>query len=306
MANHGSGRVLFIGLDACDAPTMLAMAAEGRLPALAGLVRDGAVVPTVAPYGTFVGSSWMTITTGRDVANHRFWNWLEIDPVTYQPALTTPREARGASFWQRVSDAGRRVAVMDVPHMNLPTEFNGVALKEWGCHDRHDGTDAYPRSLLDELDELVGRHPVGCRSHPRGDIAFAPCDYTERADRLRTHDEEARLAALLNDGVEAKRRAALHVYDKGPWDLFVTVMGEGHCVGHQLWHLHDPSHPRHDAAQRLRVGDPVADTYERIDSVIGDLVARAGDDTTVFVQMNHGMGPHFDGDHLFDELLLRI
>lgn len=299
-------KVLYIGLDGCDAPIILRLAEEGRLPSIGALLRDGAVVPTVAPYGTFVGSSWMTITTGRDVAHHGFWNWMEVDPATYDQAFTTPRTARGVPFWQQVSDAGRRVAVLDVPHMDVPRVFNGLALKEWGCHDRHDGTAAYPPTLLDELDALVGRHPVGCRAHPRGEIAFAPCDYTERAGVLRRDDEEANLAAMVRRGVEAKRLASLHVLDQGPWDLFVTVFGEGHCAGHQFWHLHDPAHPRHSAAQRARVGDPLVDVYVGIDAAIGDLVARSGPGATVFVQMNHGMGPHFDGDHLLDELLLRI
>ena len=299
-------KVLYIGLDGCDAPIITQLAGAGRLPAIAALLRDGAVVPTVAPYGTFVGSSWMTITTGRDVAHHGFWNWLEVDPVTYVPALTTPRDARGVPFWQQVSDAGRRVAVLDVPHMDVPWQLNGIAVKEWGCHDRHDGTASYPADLLGELDALVGRHPIGCRAHPAGDPAFAPCDYTQRTGVLRTDDEEANLVAMVRDGVEAKRRVSLHLLEQGPWDLFVTVFGEGHCAGHQFWHLHDAAHPRHSPAQRARVGDPLVDVYVDIDAAIGDLVARAGDGATVFLQMNHGMGPHFDGDHLLDDLLLRI
>lgn len=299
-------RVLYIAVDACDADLMLAFAAQGHCPNLAALLSESAVTDTVAPYGTYVGSSWMTITTGSDVGTHRYWNWMEIDPATYELVGTTPRDARGRPFWEHLSDAGRRVAVLDVPHAGVPTDFNGVLLKEWGCHDRHDGTASYPASLLDDLDRTFGRHPVGCRDHPNGDPAFAPCDYTMRDGWYRTVDEERRLLDLLRDGIDAKHRVSAQLLADGPWDLFATVLGEAHCVGHQFWHVHDERHPRHDPAARQLLGDPVADVYARLDAVIGDLVAQVPPDTTVYVQMNHGMGPHFDGDHLLDQLLERI
>ena len=306
MAVERAPRVLYVALDACDPELMLEFAATGRCPALASLLSDGALTETVAPSGTYVGSSWMTITTGTDVGTHRYWNWVEVDPATYQLRATTPREARGRPFWEVLSDAGRRVAVLDIPHCGVPDSFNGVVLKEWGCHDRHDGTASFPAEVLDELDRTVGRHPVGCRSHPAGDEAFAPCDYTLRSGVYRTAGEERELLDLLRSGVDAKRRASLQILDKEPWDLFATALGEGHCVGHQFWHVHDTSHPRHDPSVRASLGDPVEDVYRRLDATLGDLIARTGPDTTVYVQMNHGMGPHFDGAHLLDQLVERI
>ena len=303
---RASPRVLYVALDACDGELMLELANTGRCPSLAALLQDAAVSRTTAPFGTFTGSSWMTITTGSRPGTHRYWNWLEIDPITYELRGTTPREARGRPFWEHLSDAGRRVAALDVPHADVPDSFNGVVLKEWGCHDRHDGTASFPPALLDELDRTVGRHPVGCRSHPGGDWAFAPCDYTVRDGPYRTPDEERQLLDLLRAGIDAKHRASIQVLEQGPWDLFATVLGEAHCVGHQLWHVHDESHPRHDLATRELLGDPVEDVYVRLDSVLGDLIARCGPDTAVYVQTNHGMGSHFDGDHLLDQLLLRI
>ena len=55
-----SVKVLYIGLDACDVGLMRRMVDQGRCPSIASLFDVGATVDTVAPYGTFVGSSWMT------------------------------------------------------------------------------------------------------------------------------------------------------------------------------------------------------------------------------------------------------
>jgi predicted AlkP superfamily phosphohydrolase/phosphomutase len=306
MVHRTAPSVLHIALDGCDAGLMLDLAARGRCPNIAALLQDGAAVESVAPFGTFVGSSWMTISTGDDVGTHRYWNWMEVDPDTYALRHTTPREARSRPFWEQLSDAGCRVAVFDVPHAAVPASFNGVVVKEWGCHDRHDGTASFPPAVLDELDQVLGRHPVGCREHPSGDQAFAPCDYTLRSGFLRTTEEERALIDLLYQGIDVKHRASVMLMEREPWDVFTTVFGEAHCVGHQFWHLHDEHHPRHDPSARRLLGDPVEAVYTRLDAVVGDLVTRVPMDTTVYVQMNHGMGPHFDGDHLLDQLLLRI
>jgi predicted AlkP superfamily phosphohydrolase/phosphomutase len=298
--------VLYVAFDACDAGLLLELARQGACPNVASLLKTGAVVDTIAPYGTFVGSSWMTISTGADVGTHRYWNWAEIDPATYALRHTSPRESRRPPFWQHLSDQGRRVAVLDIPHTDMPAEFNGAVIKEWGCHDRHHGTGSYPATLLPDLEARFGRHPYGAMDHPAGHDAFAPCDYTLRAGAHRTREEERRILGAIRRGVNVKRGATLAVLDDGPWDLFAAVHGESHCVGHQLWHVHDERHPRHDPATRALLGDPVVDVYQRLDAALGRYLRRAGRDTVVWFQLNHGMGPHYDGDHVLDELLRRL
>lgn len=298
--------VVHVAFDACDAGLVEALAGTGALPSFARLLREGRSVDTIAPYGTFVGSSWMTIATGTEVGTHGFFNWLTLDPRTYELEGTTPRDVVPRPYWVHAADAGARVAVLDVPHAGLPDHLDGVLLKEWGAHDRHDGTASHPPSLLEELDATLGRHPVGGAAHPGGSEAYAPCDYVHRADRLRTVDEERRLLDDLLHGIDAKLAATLRVLDQERWDLFTVAFGEGHCVGHQLWHVHDATHPRHDPAALAMLGDPVVQVYQRLDHALGTLLARCGPATNVLVQLNHGMGPHYDGDHLLDEMLLRI
>ncbi len=296
-------RVLYLALDACDPGTMVGLAEAGICPNIGRLLDDAAVVETVAPYGTFVGSTWKTVATGLEVGHHRYYNWVQLAEGQYDMRLTSPREALGPPFWETLSDRGRRIAVLDVPHSDIPESFNGVLLKEWGCHDRHHGTASMPPEVLDELDGITGGHPYGSCPPPRDDDQFAPCDYTLRAGVHRTLDEQRQLFDLIVAGVEAKRRASLHLLEAGGWDLFLSVFGESHCVGHQLWHVHQEDHPRHDPAARRILGDPVLEVYQRLDAVVGDHLAQVDGDTTCYVHLSHGMQSHFDGDHLLDEVL---
>ena len=84
----------------------------------------------------------------------------------------------------------------------------------------------------------------------------------------------------------------------------MSVVGESHCVGHQLWHVHDVDHPRHDPAARRLLGDPVVEVYARLDAVVGEHLAAAGADADrATCTCRTACGPHYDGDHLLDEVL---
>jgi hypothetical protein len=211
---------------------------------------------------------------------------------------------RGTPFWETLSGAGKCVAVVDVPHA-VTRPLNGLMVSEWGCHDRHLGTGSWPDGLAAELTERHGRH-LGT-TDPPGRDQFAPCDYVHRAGDERTDDESVALFEDICAGLEQKRAASLELLDRGGYDLFLSVLGESHCVGHQFWHLHDTSHPRHDPALAARLeGDPVRAVYRRLDAVIGDHLARLGPDDTAYVLFPHGMTAHNDGTHLFDDVLHRL
>src|SRR5690349_11600208 len=99
----GGTRVLYLALDACDAETMLELTGAGLCPNLARLLAEGATVETVAPYGTFVGSTWKSMATGLEVGHHRYYNWVQLAEDQYDFRSTSPREAHGTPFWETLS-----------------------------------------------------------------------------------------------------------------------------------------------------------------------------------------------------------
>ncbi|MGH2982552.1 MAG: alkaline phosphatase family protein, partial [Solirubrobacterales bacterium] len=244
-------RVMAIALDAADPTLVREFAADGDMPTAARLLGEAAIVETRPPLGVYVSANWPTIFTAISPDRHRYLCWEEIRGGTYEHRLTNPTMVDGTPIWERLSEAGRRVAVIDVPH-TVVRPVNGVMLSEWGCHDRHFGTGSWPPELAGELTARLGRH-MGS-ADPPGFDHFAPCDYVHRAGPKRTGDEDLVLFDAICGGVGIKRKASLELLDRGGWDLFLSVLGEPHCVGHQLWHLHDASHPGHDAALVSRLG----------------------------------------------------
>ncbi len=300
-----SPRVLMLGFDAMDPGITTEMAARGQLPAFAGLLEGAARCPTENPFGLFVGTLWSTFFTASTAATTGFYCWEEIVPGSYEKRLTTPTSIRGIPFWETVSRAGRRVAVLDVPHSRAQAPLNGVQVSEWGCHDRHFGLRSHPPDLASEVIARFGPHPI-LGSDPFAVREWAPDDYLFRERGLRSGDEERQLLAGLLAGAEAKTRLSRSILDDGPWDLFVSVWAESHCSGHQSWHVRDPDHPRHDPELLRSMGDPLQQIYRRMDAALGEHLAAVDDETTVLVLLSHGMGPHYDATHLLPEILRRL
>src|SRR2546421_12229148 len=109
-------RVVMLGFDAMDPAITERMAAAGRLPAFRELFESAARRSIRNPPGLFVGSLWSTFFTGQSAVETGFHCWEEIVPGGYQRRETTAASIRGRQFWEKLSDAGRRAAVIDVPH----------------------------------------------------------------------------------------------------------------------------------------------------------------------------------------------
>ncbi len=296
--------LLIIGLDSCDPAIAQRFAAAGQLPTLGRLFNRAARCPVRNSFGVFVNSVWMNFATGLRPDRHQFHCWEEVDVASYRLRQTTPPSV--PTFWRSLSDAGRKVAVLDVPHSRADAPINGLHVVEWGCHDRHFGFHTSPAPKAAEIASAFGLHHV-FGLDPYAARLFAPDDYAYRAGPTRTVEEEQALFDGLRRGLTVKRKLTSALLAEGDWDLFLTVFGESHAIGHQQWHLHDPTHPRFDpVALRAVGGDPILQIYRDLDAAVGDLLSLVDSRATVLVLMSHGMGPHHDGSLLLDEVLRRI
>jgi predicted AlkP superfamily phosphohydrolase/phosphomutase len=282
-----TARTLFLGLDACDPELVRRYAAEGDMPHLARLLTTAARGRYDNEPGYFVGSVWPTITTGTPVEQHGWFTGTRFRPEYYD---YVPHDLAEKTVWERVHEAGLRVAVLDAPHVRAVEGLNGVQVCEWGCHDRIYGTHSWPPDLIGELNAAHGAHPVGTADAFPQDPRHSPCDHVHRAGAQRTEGEAAALFDDLLLGVERKTKASVDLLDRGGWDLFFCIMGEAHCAGHQFWH--EPARVR--------------EVYRRLDHAVGAHLERLGPDDTAYVLLSHGMQAHDDGTHLLPEILHRL
>jgi predicted AlkP superfamily phosphohydrolase/phosphomutase len=282
---------MFIGLDAADKDLLNRMAEEGKAPNWKRLLDQGLSGTTNGPAGFYVGAIWPTFYTGVNPARHGHHCWEQIVPGSYEvQRYLAGANATHEAFWDVLSRAGIRSAIVDVPLSGPAHHLHGLQIIEWGCHDPELGLVTVPPELAVELTENHGLHPIqgNCNQHGRTSVEFAA------------------FRDALVDGAAAKTNLNLSLLARDRFDLFLTIYSESHCAGHQCWHLHDVGHERHDPSVAEITGDIVSDVYSALDHELGRMIEATGPGTTLIVWASHGMGAHNDGTFMLDEILRRL
>jgi predicted AlkP superfamily phosphohydrolase/phosphomutase len=286
-----TARVLFIGLDAAEAPLLTRWADEGHLPNLGALRARGTTAALANCMDTLPGAIWPELITGIHGARSSLYfhpRQLHTGEGTLR-RLTEPECRPEDQFWAVAARAGRRTCVVDLPQTPALPEIDAVQILEYGLHDRQFTTRSIPPEELEGVRARFGDHPVdSCDDHD--------------------HTEAGYLALLdgLERGVAAKNTWAPELLARERWDLFACCWSETHCVGHQFRHLADPRDPAHDPDAHPRLRDSWRTVYAAVDAGIGRLVDAAGPDASVVVVASHGMGPYIAGYQLLAPFLERM
>jgi predicted AlkP superfamily phosphohydrolase/phosphomutase len=283
-------KVLFLGFCAGERQLIRQWADSGEMPTARALLGRGVSGATESLPGFFVGATWESFATGVTPAKHGIYCWEQLRPGTYEQfRCYTHDNFKVPPFWDHLSRAGRRVAVLDVPLCPYSRDLNGIQLVEWGAHDAQYGFMTSPPELAREVVAKFGEHP--CRGNCDADRG--PADHVAFRD------------ALIR-GIERKTELTRHFLRQGGWDIFLQVFTESHCIGHQAWHIHDPTHPWHRPEEARVIGDPIKDVYRAIDRGMGEILADVGDDTIVVFLAGHGMGPKFQAQFMLERILLGL
>lgn len=283
--------IVVLGIDAASPELIRRWAADGTLPHLAAALEQGFSGDVRSVPGYFVGSTWPSFSTGLSPAGHGFHRIVQLRNGSYEffRPLDDESGVAGKAFWRLASEAGRNVAVLDVPLTRLDPTLNGLQIVEWGGHDSVFGFETHPADLANDVIAVAGPYPapVNCDAHrPAGR------DFEGFVNRLES-------------AVTARTRLTRELLGRSNWDLFVQVFTESHCAGHQCWHLHDPDHPAHDAAMRSAIGDPLERVYRSIDRGVGEILTNL-DNVTVLILAAHGMSSFRGANLLLPEILVRL
>jgi len=114
-------------------------------------------------------------------------------------------------------------------------------------------------------------------------------------------DTKARMAAVLDDKefleqsrtVLAEHRRAFDAeFPKFHDGLFFFYFSSLDLNGHMLWRLTDPQSPTYDAAESAKYGTALEEFYEQIDEVLGEVLPKVDENTTLLVLSDHGFAPY--------------
>lgn len=279
---------LIIGLDGVPLDLIRRWASQGQLPNLQRLMTRGAsgyLESTIPPTS---GPSWSSFQTGKNPGKTGVYDFLYRREGTYDFSPVNAAHRDGQTIWSLVNQAGHRVGVLNMP-MTYPVEkVDGFMVS--GFMTPYAARDfIHPAELLRELQEEVGYY----RIYP--------------TETFSDGNQEGFLEAS-RELLAMRTQTALYLMDEHPVDLMAVVYFDTDRILHQLWHFLDVNHPwRNDIEEQDTL---VRAYFQQLDTSIGKLLQRAGEDTSVIVLSDHGMGPAHNfivlNNWLLEEGLLRL
>ncbi len=248
-------KVLILGLDGATFDIIRPMVAEGMLPNVARLMREGAhgELRSTMPPMTF--PAWSSFMTGKNPGKHGIFDFTEHKPGTYEVQFVNAKRRAGKTLWQILSDAGKRVCVMGVPVTFPPDPINGVMIcgfESPGAGGAVDENAVHPLELLAELNQKLGGYRASAQ--------------------IKKDVEQNNLSVAVDkilDTIESKARTALYLFEKEEWDCFMVLFGESDLAGHYFWRYHDPHSPRYDPDAPDKWKNAMRTVYEKLDDMIG-------------------------------------
>jgi predicted AlkP superfamily phosphohydrolase/phosphomutase len=267
------GRVVVVGLDGATWDLIEPWAEAGHLPTFARLLREGAHARLRSTFPPLTAPAWTSFATGVNPGVHGLYDWVARIPGSYRFAPVTASDARFPTLYRRLSDAGKRVLLLNVPMTYPPPRVNGIAISGLPAASLDAGI-SHPPEALDEARRAVG-------------------DYILYPDPGGAYSEQG-VAAFLERLVRCTvlRSAAFdHLRAREPWDFAMVVFNGTDTVAHACWKYMDPTHPLHDPAAPQRFIDAIRDVYTGMDRYLAHLLEDWEDDTTLVLMSDHGFGP---------------
>ncbi|MCI0398668.1 MAG: DUF2304 family protein [Chloroflexi bacterium] len=282
---HRPGKVVVVGLDGATFDLITPWAAEGRLPTLARLMRQGAHGPLRSTIPPMTAPAWTSFATGANPGRHRLYDWIAREPDSYRFSPVTALDGTAPTLYTLLSQAGRRVCSLNVPMTYPPTPVNGVMVSGMPAPSLNSAI-TYPAGLLDEIRQVVGDYIL----YPDPGQAYSDAGIDAFLERL-YHCTDLRL------------RAFDYLRQRESWDFAMIVLNGTDTICHALWKFMDSSHPLHDPGRRARYGSAIADYYQYIDGRLAEVVAGLDGDTTLIVMSDHGFGPFHKFIHVNNWLI---
>jgi predicted AlkP superfamily phosphohydrolase/phosphomutase len=258
-------KLLIIGLDGATFDLILPWVKGGHLPNLGRLIGDGVHGQLASTLPPVTSPAWPTFMTGCNPGKHGVFDFIQ--PSGSDFSLVNATKIKQPTIWQRLSAAGFRVGVLNVPVTYPPQPLNGFMIS--GILSPKGGQVCYP-------DDLINRYRADL-----GDYRIAP------SIQFKPGIEEAYIEDIRGL-IHSHGQWALRLMKDEPWDVMMVHFIALDIMMHALWRFMDHSHPRYQPSPYEHA---IRDGYKLVDEYIGRMLNLLPGDTTVMVMSDHGFGP---------------
>lgn len=271
-----SARVLCIGLDGATLDVVEPLVEIGYLPNLQALMAAGAWGRLDSTRPPLSPPAWASFATGVNPGRHGVFDFVtRAEDGTFRVA--NANSLREPAFWARLSAAGRRVGVINVPLTYPPMPLKGFVISGMDA-PRKGVPTTYPPDLAREIVARFGTYWV--ERHTASLLPISAHRFVNRyvADTLAMMRRRGEVARWLLDSF---RPEVLVV-------VFIGVDRLQHLDGRAL----EAITSRRDLDQAALAANPVAAAYRAADQEIGRLLEAVDSTWHIIVMSDHGFRPY--------------
>ena len=253
-----SPRLVVIGLDGTPYTFVQRMIREGHMPHLAQITARAGFVRMNSVYPTVSSVAWSCYMTGVNPARHGIFGFIDRKPGSYDVTIPSSRTMTAKTVWEMLSEAGKRVIVMNVPVTFPPRAVNGILIGGF---------------LSPKLERAV--YP------PEKTALIQSLGYRIDTDAWLARESKDKLFGDVEDCLERRRRTLLHLMDNEPWDFFQCHIMETDRLYHFSWAQYEQDDPAY-APQFYKV-------IHQIDDLLGEVLQRVEQNgAQLMVLSDHG------------------
>jgi predicted AlkP superfamily phosphohydrolase/phosphomutase len=237
----------------------------------------GSLQSTIPP---MTAPAWTSFMTGKNPGKHGLYDWIYRCSDSYDVSPVTSAHCKEPTLWSLLSNAGRRVCVINVPMTFPPTVVNGAMISGLPAPSTR-VTISYPPGLLAEVEEEVGKYLL----------------YPDPGQAYSNSGVDAFLEDLYST-TDTRFRVLETLRAREDWDFCMVVLNGTDTVQHAMWKFMSPAHPLHEPGKRERYGDAILRYFQHVDTALAQIVTDLDGDTTLVLMSDHGFGPFHKFIHL--------
>ncbi len=250
-------KVVVLGIDGVPYTLLKRFIGDGVMPNLAGLAEKGTLTDMTASIPEVSSTSWSTFMTGVNPGKHGIYGFMELQKGSYKWKFPNSTDVSSDTLWDIAGRNNMKSVVLNVPSTYPAKEINGVLTAGFVALDLKKAT--YPESAYEYLKSI---------------------GYIMDVNAQKAKESLEALAIEIDKTFEVRKKAIMHFLDTADWDLFIGVITESDRLHHYLWiALEYENHPLHD----FFIG-----FYKKLDTFIGELYQKVGDDIPFIMLSDHG------------------
>jgi predicted AlkP superfamily phosphohydrolase/phosphomutase len=288
-------KVMLVGWDAADWKVIHPLMDAGKMPNVQRLVENGAMAQISTLHPPLSPMLWTSIATGKRPFKHGIHGFSEPTPDGrgVQPVTNLSRKSK--ALWNILNQNNLKSIVIGWWPSHPAEPINGVMVSDFYHRASGPLDKGWPLRAKAVHPPELAETLAGLRVHPDLLTPEMVEPFIPLAAEI-DQDLDKRLAGFLRTLAEciSVQAAAMWLKENHAWDFFAVYFDAIDHFCHAFMRYHPPRQSWISERDFELYHNVVSMGYQFHDQMLGELLEKAGDDTTVILMSDHGFHP----DHL--------